>query len=82
MTKELKLFKAFLTLTSTANAFDRSPNALYVERMSVENEWEYNIKRGVTYCNPSSISTGGALYWTLWVLLSSKIRKRSHTEVV
>jgi len=30
-------------------------------------------KRWVTYCNPSSIGTGGALYWTL---CSQKERER------
>ena len=37
-------------------------------------------KRGVTYCNPSYINTGGALYWTLWVLLSIMLCMLSPTE--
>ena len=38
-------------------------------------------KRWVTYCNPSYISTGGALYWTLWVLPLTSLCERSPTEI-
>ena len=39
------------------------------------------MKRWVTYCNPSYIRTGGALYWTLWVLPLTLLCKRSPTEI-
>ena len=40
-----------------------------------------SLKRGVTFCNPGYISTGGALYWTLWVLPLTMVCEHSHTEL-
>lgn len=36
-----------------------------------EKEEENNKNLSLHYCNPCTISTGGAFCWALWVLLSS-----------
>ena len=57
-----------ILLMQTPEALDKLLNNLAQnQNCGFCNPW-YTQSQRLPYCNPSSISTGGALHWTLWLL--------------
>ena len=64
-----KIIIVFCAYTVTSlHALIYSTSAFFSHACAAAPLFTLCLKRRVTYCNPCYINTGGALYWTLWVL--------------